>query len=107
MYLSRLQVAVAKSYLGLEEHGAEAVEQLEWSDDLTLNKSTGQNSGGGPPPCAERHLPEPGLEGESSLASDPTSPVSHHRLHRYRYKAGVKSRVLRSELRCCLRIKMK
>jgi hypothetical protein len=72
---------VGKWYLGLEEDGAEAVEQLEGGHDLALHESTGEDGGGGPPPGTEGHLPEPGLEGEARLATEPTLTTSHHLFH--------------------------
>jgi hypothetical protein len=68
-------------YLVLDKHRPKAVEQLERRDNLTLHQCTGQDGGRRPPSRAEGHLPEPRLEGESSLSSETTAPISHHLLH--------------------------
>lgn len=73
--------ALVMPYLVLDKYRSEAVEQLEWRHNLTLHQRTGQDGGGRPPSSAERHLPEPGLEGESSLSSETTASISHHLLH--------------------------
>ena len=61
--------------LVLIEHSPEAVEELERRDYLALYQCRGENRSCCPPACAERHLPEPGLEREASCLS------AHHLIH--------------------------
>ena len=64
-------------YLTFDEHGAEAVEELEGSDDVTLNQNGGDDCGSGPNSCADWHLVEPLFEWElPSISSLSTSQIS-------------------------------
>ena len=65
-------------YLVLVEHSAEGVEELEWRHDLALHQRRGQHGSCRPPPRAQRHLPEPGLEGEAGLRAHCTHLVHVH-----------------------------
>jgi hypothetical protein len=49
----------AYAYLLLVEHRSEAVEQLEWCEDLTLDQHSRHDCRCGPPSCARRHLKPP------------------------------------------------
>ena len=62
------------TYLGFVEYRPEAVEQLEWCDDLALDQGAGEKRGGRPPPGADGHLPEPRLQRQPR-------PISHHWIH--------------------------
>lgn len=50
--------------LVLEEDGPEAVEQLEWGDDVALHQYAGRDCRRGPPSRAHGHFVEPCLEWE-------------------------------------------
>jgi hypothetical protein len=56
-------------YLVLVEHCAEGVEELKRRDNLALYERGCEDCGGCPPAGAQRHFPEPSLEGEAGLRS--------------------------------------
>lgn len=62
------------SYLSIFKYRTVTVEELEGVDDLALHEGAGENCGGGPPSCADGHLPEPLLEREAAA-------FSHHSVH--------------------------
>jgi len=64
--------------LRFHKDGAEAIEELERSDDLALHQGAGQDGGRGPPASAEWHLEEPLFEGESSAQ---VIGSAHHLVH--------------------------
>jgi len=65
-------------YLVLVEYRPEGVEELERRHDLALYQRRRQHCRRRPPPRAQRHLPEPGLEGEASLRAHCTHLVHIH-----------------------------
>lgn len=69
------------AYLVLVKDRAVAVEELEWVDDVALDEDAHENCCGGPEACADRHFPEPGLEGEAGLSAESSIPATHHLVH--------------------------
>lgn len=66
------------SYLLLMEDGAEAVEQLERSEDLALHQNTGDDCRCGPPSRAHGHLEEPLLERQLAQCTISTANDGGH-----------------------------
>ena len=56
-------------YLVLVEYRAEGVEELERRDNLALYERGCEDCGCCPPAGAQRHFPEPSLEGKAGLRS--------------------------------------
>ena len=51
-----------RTYLLLVKDGSEAVEELEWCEDLALDQNTAYHCRSCPPSCADWHLKEPLLQ---------------------------------------------
>ena len=64
-------------YLVLYKDGPEAVEELEWGNDMALNEDGGDYCSCGPIACTSRHLIKPLLEGELAHGSSAASPTEH------------------------------
>lgn len=68
----------------LDEDGAEAVEQLEGSDDVALDEDAGEDGGGRPPSCADGHFIEPLFQWElpyRSTSNVTAAAAAEHILH--------------------------
>lgn len=65
------------SYLILDKDGPEAVEELEWRNDVTLNQDGCDDCGSGPISRTSGHLIEPLLQRELSHRSPSASPTKH------------------------------
>lgn len=66
------------TYLGLEEHQTEAVEQLERRDDLAMDQNGGGNRCYCPPACYWGHLIEPLFERELASLTSITPDGGHY-----------------------------
>lgn len=64
-------------YLILDEHGSEAVEELERSDDVALDKKGNGDGSCRPPSGTDRHLVEPLLEWELPDCSSAGATAEH------------------------------
>lgn len=90
------------SYLVLHKYSPEAVEELEWRNDMTLNEDGCDYGSCSPVPRTGGHLIEPLLQGELSNRSSSSPGPTKHIVHVH--DCGVVSRLevwLRTEREIC------
>ena len=72
---------VESTYLILHKYSPEAVEELKWRDDVTLDEHGGDDCSCGPVPRAGGHLIEPLLQWELSYRSASSPGPTEHIVH--------------------------